>query len=236
MAAGKLPGLTGRDGAFATGGGEAGGAGRAGGTVGIADRGGIGFGAIAGRAAAAGTAPVGGGADVAAAEDVLGVAAAGGAEGRLASAGVVEAGLEPSPARAAGMLVAPELADRAGAALVDVAVDGAAVDAEPAGVSPALADGAAARGAAPAGVDCDDVDFGVANRLAAEAAVSDGVPVTGLRAADDADAVPEAVRAADAAGEAEVSVAGAAARVGGIGASPDPRSLASNIGDAQVPE
>lgn len=77
--------------------------------------------------------------------------------------------------------------------------------------------------------------------MAAEAAVSDGVPVTGLRAAgvaaaadEDADAVLEAVRAADAAGE--VGVAGAAVRVGGIGASPDPRSEASNIGDAQVPE
>jgi len=58
-----------------------------------------------------------------------------------------------------------------------------------------------------------------------------------LRAAGDgADAAPEAVRAADAAAEVEVGVAGAAARVGGMGASPDPRSEASNIGDAQVPE
>ena len=38
------------------------------------------------------------------------------------------------------------------------------------------------------------------------------------------------------AGEAEVGVEGAADRVGGIGASPDPRSAASSIGDAQVPE
>lgn len=38
------------------------------------------------------------------------------------------------------------------------------------------------------------------------------------------------------AGEADAGVEGAADRVGGIGASPDPRSAASSIGDAQVPE
>ena len=53
-------------------------------------------------------------------------------------------------------------------------------------------------------------------------------------AADDPDAgaVVEVVGA----GEAGVGVTGAADRVGGIGASPDPRSAASSIGDAQVPE
>ena len=75
--------------------------------------------------------------------------------------------------------------------------------------------------------------------------------------ADDADAgadagLPEAAGVAEVAGvseavvateplgapvsDPEVGVAGAADSVGGIGASPDPRSEASNIGDAHVPE
>jgi hypothetical protein len=49
--------------------------------------------------------------------------------------------------------------------------------------------------------------------------------------ADDADADPDA-----GAGAGLPEAAGAADRVGGIGASPDPRSEASNIGDAHVPE
>ena len=57
-------------------------------------------------------------------------------------------------------------------------------------------------------------------------------------AAGDPDACAEAVVdvVGEGAGEAGVGVAGAADRVGGIGASPDPRSAASSIGDAQVPE
>jgi hypothetical protein len=57
-------------------------------------------------------------------------------------------------------------------------------------------------------------------------------------AADDPDASAEAVAevVGEGAGEAVVGVAGAADRVGGTGASPDPRSAASSIGDAQVPE
>ncbi len=65
-------------------------------------------------------------------------------------------------------------------------------------------------------------------------------PAVAVPAADEgADAavpVPEAADVAPVAGEAEVDVADAAVRVGGIGASPDPRSAASNIGDAHVPE
>lgn len=79
----------------------------------------------------------------------------------------------------------------------------------------------------------------------------DGGPEAGLREAAGAAEVarvsealvvteplgaPDAVYAAAPVSDPEVGVAGAADRVGGIGASPDPRSEASNIGDAHVPE
>jgi hypothetical protein len=67
------------------------------------------------------------------------------------------------------------------------------------------------------------------------AADADAVPEPLLPEAAGA-AADEPVRAADAVVDPEVGVSGAADRVGGIGASPDPRSAASNIGDAHVPE
>jgi hypothetical protein len=67
--------------------------------------------------------------------------------------------------------------------------------------------------------------------------------VAGVDAAVEADEAVAGVDVAGAADEAVVGVdagagpeAGAADKVGGIGASPDPRSEASNIGDAHVPE
>ena len=67
----------------------------------------------------------------------------------------------------------------------------------------------------------------------------DAGPEAGLRKAAGAAEVARVSEAVDAAvpvSDPEVGVAGAADRVGGIGASPDPRSEASNIGDAHVPE
>lgn len=63
--------------------------------------------------------------------------------------------------------------------------------------------------------------------------------VAGVSGAVDATeplGAPDGVYAAAPVSDPEVGVAGAADRVGGIGASPDPRSEASNIGDAHVPE
>jgi hypothetical protein len=223
VGADKLPGFAGRGGAFAAGGGEAGGAGRAGGTVGMADLGAV-LGDVAVRA------------DVAEVADVLeaGVPdAAGDPEGRLASVEVVEAGLVASDTRAVGMLVALEPVVRVGVAPV----------AEDVAVAPVFADGASARGAGPACAVCEDVDFdAIVDLLEAGGVVSDATAVGDLRAAaaaaDDPDPGAETVVEVveEAAGEAEDGVAGAADRVGGIGASPDPRSAASSIGDAQVPE
>jgi hypothetical protein len=153
---GELPGFIGRGGALAAGGGEAAGAGRAGGTVGIAALG-VGLGAVA-------------------AADVADVAAgAGDATGRLASAGVAEAGRGVSAARAVGMPWVPELAGRVGAAPVDadpgegaeaVVAPRVAPEAElGGGTAPVLAEGAGARAAAPACVGCGDVDLGAPDLL-----------------------------------------------------------------------
>jgi hypothetical protein len=255
VGADELPGLAGRGGAFAAGGGEAAGAGRAGGTVGIADLGAV-LTDVAVRADVAEMAP----GEVAAADvvadppdaDPLEVGVpdpAGDPEGRLASVEVVEAGLGASDARAVGLLVALELVARVGVASAEAEPDAAPdvevraddADADPTapgaeaaadpratlaeeavGVEPAFAGGAGARGAALAWPVCGDVDFDAGTDLfEAGGVVSDATLVADLRAA---------------AGEAEVGVAGAADRVGGTGASPDPRSVASSIGDAQVPE
>jgi hypothetical protein len=136
---------------------------------------------------------------------------------------------------------------------------GATPDAAPAGTALPLGADAVARGAVPDCAGCEDVDLVAAGLLEASAVGSVAGAVVDLRAvaaaADDADvgadadAVPEAVLpesagveaaepvcAADTVADSEVGVAGAADRVGGIGASPDPRSAASNIGDAHVPE
>ena len=209
-AADELPGLAGRGGAFAAGGGDAGGAGRAGGTVGMADRGAI-LGGVAVRA------------DVA--EVALGKVAAAGVEAAAPDADVLEVGVP----------------DAAGA---EPAADPrAAPVAEGVGVAPVFADGAAVRGAPPAWVVCEDVGFDAAVDLFEGGGVASDAPaVTDLRVAvaatDESDAGAEAVVdvACEGAGEPEVGVAGAADRVGGIGASPEPRSAASSIGDAQVPE
>jgi hypothetical protein len=76
-----------------------------------------------------------------------------------------------------------------------------------------------------------------------DAAVEADEAVAGVDAAVEADEAVAGVDVAGAADEAVVGVdagagpeAGAADKVGGIGASPDPRSEASNIGDAHVPE
>jgi hypothetical protein len=239
VGANEPPGLAGRGGAFATGGGEAGGAGRAGGTVGMGDLDAV-LGDVAVRADVAEVAPgavaaVGVVADAPDA-DVLEVGvpdAAGDPEGRLASVVVVEAGLVADPAAEV---------EAAGA---DVAVPGTEAAPDPRvipgaeGVAPVFADGAAARGAPPAWAGCEDVGFdATVDLFEVGGVVSDATAVADLRAtaaaADDPDAGAEVV--GDGADEAEVGVAGAAARVGGIGASPDPRSAASSIGDAQVPE
>jgi hypothetical protein len=79
---------------------------------------------------------------------------------------------------------------------------------------------------------------GVANGVEAAEPVD---PPEAEGAADGGEAVEptgaaEAEGAAEAIADPEVGAAGAADRVGGIGASPDPRSEASNIGDAHVPE
>jgi hypothetical protein len=178
----------------------------------------------------------------------------------------VAAGRVASAARAIGMVGLPALAGRDGAVDADAAdtdaadaVAGAAdavvaprvaPEAEPVGTAPVLAEGAGARGAVPAAVGCGEVDFDGAALLEVGCVASAAVAVADLRAvaaaADDADVVAaddtvagvavaadEAVVGADAGPGPE---AGAADKVGGIGASPDPRSEASNIGDAHVPE
>ena len=140
-------------------------------------------------------------------------------------------------------------------AAADVELVGAAPDAAPAGTAVLLGADAVARGAVPGCADCEDVDLVAAGLMEASAVGSVAGAAVDLRAvaaaADDADAdaVPEAVLpeaasveaaepvcAADTVADPEVGVAGAADRVGGMGASPDPRSAASNIGDAHVPE
>jgi hypothetical protein len=146
------------------------------------------------------------------------------------------------------MLVAPGLLARAGVASGDAALGEEAVAdprtalvAEAVGVAPVLADGAVARGADAAWAVCEGVGFdAVAGLLDAGDVGSDAV--ADLRAAaapaDDADACSEAGAEGewDAVDDADADVEGAADRVGGTGASPDPRSPASSMGDAQVPE
>jgi hypothetical protein len=261
--------LTGRGGAFAAGGGEAAGAGRAGGTVGIADLGvSLEDGAAPACAAEAlGVAEVAG--DAAGRLASVGVADA----GRVASAArAVEMPAAPGPAGRAGAAPVDADPDAVADAVVvprvalDAEPNGTAPDAEPVGAAPdaepaatALLLGAdvVARGAVPGCAGCGDVDLAAAGRLETSAAGSVAGAVGDLRtvaaAADDADAVPEAVLPVATGVEAaellctvdaiaapvadpEVGAAGAADRVGGIGASPDPRSAASNIGDAHVPE
>ena len=255
---GELPGFAGRGGAFAAGGGEAAGAGRAGGTVGIAALG-VGLGAVA----AADVAEVAG--DAAGRRASEGVVAAKEADaGELAAGNVgAEAGRVASAARAVGMAGVPVLAGRADAAPIDaVAADvdadagtvadavvapRVAPEAEPVGTAPVLAEGAGTRGAVPAAVGSGEADLDGADLLEvgcgdSAAALADLRAVTA--AADGADAVAD-VDAAVAADEGVVGAdagaaagpeAGAADKVGGIGASPDRRSEASNIGDAHVPE
>jgi hypothetical protein len=132
-----------------------------------------------------------------------------------------------------------------------------APEAELVGTAPVLAEGAGARGAVPATVGCGEVDLDGADLLEVGCVASAAAAVAGLRAvvaaADEAVAgvdaaveADEAVAGVDVAGAADEAVvgvdagagpeAGAADKVGGIGASPDPRSEASNIGDAHVPE
>jgi hypothetical protein len=141
-------------------------------------------------------------------------------------------------------------ADAAAEAVVDPRV---APGAEVVGTAPVLAEGAGTRGAVPAAVGCGEADLDGADLL--EVGCVDSVAaLADLRAiaeaADGADAVTadDAVADVDAAVAADEGVvgadagaaagpeAGAADKVGGIGASPDPRSEASNIGDAHVPE
>ena len=74
----------------------------------------------------------------------------------------------------------------------------------------------------------DDADAGADAGLPEAAGVAEVAGVSGAVVATEPLGAPVS--------DPEVGVAGAADSVGGIGASPDPRSEASNIGDAHVPE
>jgi hypothetical protein len=103
----------------------------------------------------------------------------------------------------------------------------AAAGGEPAAVVAVFAGDAGDRGATPGCAACDEADFG---------ACVDALEATDVVFEDEVGA-EAGLRAAGAAAAAEAGVvAGAAERVGGSGASPDPRSEASIIGDAHVPE
>ena len=82
----------------------------------------------------------------------------------------------------------------------------------------------------------DDADAGADAGLPEAAGVAEVAGVSGAVVATEPLGAPDAVYAAALVSDPEVGVAGAADSVGGIGASPDPRSEASNIGDAHVPE
>ena len=188
----------------------------------------------------------------------------GAAAGRVASAARA-IGMAGVPALAGRDGAAPADADAADGDAADadagtadaVVVPRVAPEAELVGTAPVLAEGAGARGAVPAAVGCGEVDLDGADLLEVGCVASAAAAVAGLRAvvaaADEAVAgvdaaveADEAVAGVDVAGAADEAVvgvdagagpeAGAADRVGGIGASPDPRSEASNIGDAHVPE
>ena len=188
----------------------------------------------------------------------------GAAAGRVASAARA-IGMAGVPALAGRDGAAPADADAADGDAADadagtadaVVVPRVAPEAELVGTAPVLAEGAGARGAVPAAVGCGEVDLDGADLLEVGCVASAAAAVAGLRAvvaaADDAVAgvdaaveADEAVAGVDVAGAADEAVvgvdagagpeAGAADKVGGIGASPDPRSEASNIGDAHVPE
>jgi hypothetical protein len=256
-AAGELPGLAGRGGALAVGGGEAAGAGRAGGTVGIVDFE-TGLADVAERAGVMVDAtvlagvdvagPEEGGVDAAAPDDACAMDdAAGGVDGRFASVDVAEAGLAAVAGRvAAEAPAAGVLAARADvAAVADAVVGAAADDADP---GTAEADPGAelvldARAeVAPVGVAAAFAWAGVRVAAAAWAEVGFVAGVDVLDAGGVGSAV-EAVASGDLREpEADVEVAadavasGAAESVGGIGASPEPRSPASSVGEAHVPE
>jgi hypothetical protein len=188
----------------------------------------------------------------------------GAAAGRVASAARA-IGMAGVPALAGRDGAAPADADAADGDAADadagtadaVVVPRVAPEAELVGTAPVLAEGAGARGAVPAAVGCGEVDLDGADLLEVGCVASAAAAVAGLRAvvaaADEAVAgvdaaveADEAVAGVDVAGAADEAVvgvdagagpeAGAADKVGGIGASPDPRSEASNIGDAHVPE
>ena len=188
----------------------------------------------------------------------------GAAAGRVASAARA-IGMAGVPALAGRDGAAPVDADAADGDAADadagtadaVVVPRVAPEAELVGTAPVLAEGAGARGAVPAAVGCGEVDLDGADLLEVGCVASAAAAVAGLRAvvaaADEAVAgvdaaveADEAVAGVDVAGAADEAVvgvdagagpeAGAADKVGGIGASPDPRSEASNIGDAHVPE
>ena len=84
--------------------------------------------------------------------------------------------------------------------------------------------------------DDADADPGPGAGLPEAAGAAEDAGVSGAVVATEPLGAPDAVYAAAPVSDPEVGVAGAADRVGGIGASPDPRSEASNIGDAHVPE
>ncbi len=234
--------MAGRGGAFAAGGGEAAGAGRAGGTVGIADFG-TGFGDVAERAAVADVVV---GAETAALDDAPGCA-----EGRLASADVAETGFAAAAGRVADAVVVVEPAARVGTAVGPAADVGAVAGAVDPGATEAAPDAEATVdpragpepiGVGPVGVAA--VFACAAGRFVAAAACPEvgfvaGVDVLaagGVGSGDDAAArgdlrEPEA----DVEVAADASLA-AAESVGGAGASPEPRSLVSSIGEAHVPE
>jgi hypothetical protein len=114
----------------------------------------------------------------------------------------------------------------------------AEADVAPAGVAVVFVDAAGVRGGAPAaGADVFEAG-GVAS--AAEAAAGDDFREPEVDVEDAADVALEGVFALVAGVDADavlgVGVAGAAERVGGVGASPDPRSETSSTGEAQVPE
>jgi len=182
----------------------------------------------------------------------VGVAEVGRAESAARAVGMLAA---PELAGRAGAAPGDAVPD-AGADTVDA--PSVVPDAEePVGAAPVLAEGVVARGAAPACVGCEGVDFGAVDLLEVSGVDSVALEVAGLRAvaapADEPDdgtgadpeavlpeaaGTAEAVEAAEGPGEAAdvAESVGAADNVGGIGASPDPKSAASNIGDAHVPE
>ena len=82
----------------------------------------------------------------------------------------------------------------------------------------------------------DDANPDAGAGLPEAAGAAEVAGVSGAVDATEPLGAPEAAYAAALVSDPEVGAAGAADRVGGIGASPDPRSEASNIGDAHVPE